>query len=108
MSKNLGIKKGDTVLVITGKDKTKSGKVIKSYPDKDKVVVEGINVAQKHRKARNAKQQSAIINQELPLHVSNVMLLCGTCKKPTRSKMRIAEDGTKTRICSKCGAEFDK
>lgn len=108
MSKSLGIKKGDTVLVIAGKDKDKSGKVIKSYPDKDRVIVEGVNVAQKHKKARSAKQQSSIVNQESPLHVSNVMLLCGTCKKPTRSKVKVSEDGSKIRICSKCGAEFDK
>jgi len=108
LNKKLGIKKGDTVLVITGKDKDKSGKVIKAYPDDNKVVVEGINIVHKHKKARSAKQQSAIVNQEAPIHVSNVMLFCGTCKKSTKSKVVTTQDGEKTRTCKKCGAEFDK
>lgn len=108
MKKNLNIKKGDTVLVIAGKDKDKSGKVIKSYPDDERVVVENINVAHKHKKARSVKQQSAIITQESPIHVSNLMLLCNTCKKATRPSIKIAEDGQKIRVCKKCGAEFDK
>lgn len=107
MSKKLKVKKGDTVVVIAGKDKAKSGKVIAAFPNQDKVMVEGLNIAQKHQKARSVKQQSGIIKKAIPIHVSNVMLLCGTCKEATRSKIK-EEDGKKLRICRKCGAEFDK
>lgn len=107
MSKKLGIKKGDMVVVISGADKKKSGKVIASFPDKEKVIVEGINIATKHKKARSMKQQSGIMKQEAPIHVSNIMLLCDTCKKSTRVQVKQA-DGKKVRICKNCGAEFDK
>lgn len=107
MGKKQGIKKGDTVVAIAGADKKKTGKVIASFPDKDRVVVEGINIVHKHKKARSVKQQSGIMNQESPIHISNVMLLCGTCKEATRALVK-TDDGKKVRVCKKCGAEFDK
>lgn len=108
MSKKMKIKKGDTVVVISGANKDKSGKVIAAFPKENRVVVEGVNLVQKHRKPRSVKQQGGIISQEAPIHVSNVMLLCNSCKKATRAKMKIKDNGKKVRICGKCGAEFDK
>lgn len=108
MSKKLGIKKNDTVVVIAGTDKKKSGKVIMAMPDSGKVIVEGVNIMTKHKKARSAKQQSGIMHQEASISVSNVMLLCDSCKKATRAKIEMSSNGEKIRVCKKCGAEFDK
>lgn len=102
------IKKGDTVVVISGSDTKKSGKVIAVFPDKGRVLVEGVNMQKKHRKARKMNEQSGIRNQEGPINVSNVMLLCGTCKEATRPLMKIQADGRKVRTCRKCGSELDK
>jgi len=102
------IRKDDTVVVITGKDKGKSGKVLLSEPAKTRVTVQGVNIATKHKKARSQGEQSGIIHQENPVDVSNVMLLCPKCSKATRVGMKVLENGDKVRICKKCGHEFDK
>lgn len=102
------IKKGDTVIVISGADTKKSGKVIATFPDKGRVLVEGVNMNKKHKKARKMNDKSGIMNQEGPINVSNLMLLCGTCKEATRPQMKIQDDGKKIRACKKCGAELDK
>lgn len=99
------IKKGDTVLVITGKDKGKHGKVIKAMPKEDRVIVEGINMQTKHQKAtRTAK--SEIKHQEGPIHVSNVMYYDTKTKAPTRIGYKI-ENGKKVRVSKKTGAVID-
>lgn len=108
MSKKLGIKKNDTVITIAGKDKGKSGKVLVVNPEDQRVLVEGVNMVKRHKKARSVKQQSGIMNQEAPVHVSNVMLLCSSCKKATKAVLKVTDDGSKIRTCKKCGAEFDK
>jgi large subunit ribosomal protein L24 len=105
----LTIKKGDNVEVITGKDKGKRGKVIRSVPDKNRVVVEGINKIKKaSRPTQRNPQSGGIIEMEAPIHVSNLMLVCGSCGKPTRSGSTRDDEGKRTRICKKCGAPIDK
>ena len=99
------IKTNDTVVVLSGKDKGKQGKVLSADPDGRKVIVEGVNVAKRHQKARRQDEQSGIIKKETPIYVSKVMLVCPKCGKPTRVGHKIA-DGKKVRACKKCGAEI--
>ena len=97
------IKKDDTVLVITGKDKGKKGKVRFAYPDKQRVMVEGVNMIKKHAKAKQQVRQAGIIEREAPISAASVMLLCSKCNKPARVGYRILQDGRKARICRACG-----
>ena len=97
------ITKGDTVRVMRGDDKDKEGKVTRVYPKTGRVVVEGVNIVKKHRKARRPEEQSGIIEMAAPIHVSNVMLLDPKDGMPTRLRARIDEDGTKERISAKSG-----
>ena len=106
MSK-LNVKKGDMVLVIAGKDKNKRAKVLASSPKADKVIVEGVNVVSKCKKARTAQDKSQIIKIEAPISASNVMVVCPHCEKATRVAHKEL-DGKKVRICKKCGASLDK
>ena len=99
----LRVTKGDTVQVMRGDDKGKSGEVIRVYPKTGRVTVKGVNIVKKHRKARRAEEQSGIIELEAPIHASNVMLLDPKKGTPTRIRMRIDEDGTKERISVKSG-----
>ncbi len=103
------IRKGDNVEVITGKDKGKRGKVIRSLPAKNRVVVEGINKIKKaSRPTQRNPQSGGIIEMEAPINVSNLMLICGSCGKPTRSGSVRDEEGKSGRTCKKCGAPIDK
>lgn len=97
------VRKGDTVLVITGKDAGKKGKVIAVEPAKSRVIVEGVNIVKRHQKATPQMPQGGIVEKEAPIHSSNVMLVCGKCSKPTRIKKQILENGKKERICKHCG-----
>ena len=107
LGKKLHVKKNDTVVVIAGKDRSKSGKVVSIHPKKDGVIVEGINVVKRHTKPRGS-EQGGILEKEAPVHISNVMLLCGKCNKPVRTRTTVLEDGKKARCCVKCGESFDK
>ena len=100
------VKKNDTVLVITGKDAGKTAKVLVALPKDNKVVVDGINVQKKHKKARSAQEVSSIVNQSGPIDASNVMVVCPTCAKATRVSYKIEGD-KKVRVCKKCGAILD-
>ena len=100
------VKKNDTVLVITGKDAGKTAKVLVALPKDNKVVVDGINVQKKHRKARSAQEVSSIQNQSGAIDASNVMVICPVCNKATRVSYKI-EGENKARICKKCGAVLD-
>ena len=97
------ITKGDTVRVMRGDDKGKEGKVTRVYPKTGRVMVDGVNIVKKHRKARRPEEQSGIIEMPAPIHVSNVMLLDPKNGTPTRLRARIDEDGTKERISAKSG-----
>jgi large subunit ribosomal protein L24 len=101
------IRKNDTVLVITGKDKGKKGKVRFAYPRDEKIIIEGINFIKRHMKARGQVKQAGIIEREAPLHISNVMLVCSRCNKPARVGHKLLEDGRKARICRVCKEVID-
>ena len=101
----LKIKKGDKVQVLTGKDRGKTGNVTRVLPTAGKVIVDGVNVAKKHQKATRATMQGGIIDKDMPLPVANVALICVSCGKPTRVGYKIDGDGTKVRVCKKCGGE---
>jgi large subunit ribosomal protein L24 len=105
------VRTGDTVVVLSGKDKYTGGKdgkgkVLKVLPDKGMVIVEGVNICSKHKKPRPPKQQGGILNVEMPIYSSKVMLVCDSCGKPTKIKKEVIENGEKVRICKKCNAEI--
>jgi large subunit ribosomal protein L24 len=101
------IRKNDTVIIITGKDRGKKGKVRRALPSEDRVIVEGLNMIKRHSRARRAAKQAGIIELEAPIYVSNVMLLCDKCGKPTRVNFRFLTDGKKVRICNSCKEVID-
>ncbi len=100
------VKKNDTVLVVTGKDAGKTAKVLAAIPKTNKVVVDGVNVQKKHKKARSAQEVSSIVNQSGPIDASNVMVVCPSCGKAVRVAYKVEGD-KKARICRKCGAMLD-
>lgn len=99
------IRKGDKVAVISGKDKGKTGKVVRSLPAFEKVVVEGINVRKKHIRPKKEGQKGQIVQMPSPVNVSNVKIICPKCEKPSRVGSKILKDGRKIRTCKKCGEE---
>ena len=100
------LRKGDQVIVISGRDKGKSGVVLRRI-DPDHLVVEGINIVKKHSRAKGAARQAGMIELEVPVHVSNVMLLCNKCNHPTRVDFRSLEDGRRVRVCRSCHEVID-
>jgi large subunit ribosomal protein L24 len=98
------LKKGDRVKVIAGKDVGKDGVIMRVLPDKDKVIVEGVNIAKKHQRPTRATMQGGIIDKDMPIHASNVALICGSCGA-TRLGCRFDDAGKKIRICRKCKAD---
>lgn len=107
MSKRISIKKGDQVIVISGEEKNKKGKVISVDPKSSRVIVEGINMVTKHKKPRNQTTPGGIIHQEAPIASCKVMHICDKCKEPTRIAYAFLDDGTKVRVCKKCGETFE-
>ncbi len=101
----MNVKKNDTVIVLSGKDKGKKGKVLEAMPKTGKVVVEGINVATCHVKPRSQDQLGGIVQREIPLYASKVQLVCPKCGKGTRVGAKV-ENGRKSRVCKKCGASI--
>lgn len=99
------LKKNDKVLVIAGKDKGKTGKIIKILKEKNKALVEGVNIVKKHQKP-TPNSSGGIIEKEAPIHLSNLMIICPKCTEHTRISKKILEDGSKVRICKKCGEEL--
>ena len=106
MRPKLKIKKDDKVLVIAGKDRGKVGKVLRVLPDKGRVVVEKINMVKRHTRP-SANSQGGILEKEAPIHISNVMLVCDKCGKPTRVGRRQLPEGRRVRFCKKCGEQLD-
>jgi large subunit ribosomal protein L24 len=100
------LKKGDTVKVIAGKEKGKSGKILSTIPAKQRVVVEKINLIKKHQRP-DAKGKGGIVEKEGPIHVSNVMYLCDKCGSGVRIGYKILDDGKKARVCAKCHETLD-
>src|SRR5262245_55021191 len=103
------IKKNDTVTVMTGKDRGKQGRVLKVLPEKNRVIVEGVNLITAETTPNPQRQiTGGVMEREAPLHASNVQLLCPECGKPTRLGKRVLGDGRKVRICRKCEGVVDK
>ena len=101
------VRKNDLVMVITGKDKGTKGKIAAAFPKTGKVIVEGVAIATKHQKPRQQGVPGGIIKKEAAVDVSNVMLVCPKCKKGVRVGMNVLENGTKVRVCKKCGATIE-
>jgi large subunit ribosomal protein L24 len=103
------VRKNDSVVVMTGKDRGKRGRVLKVLPEKNRVIVEGVNVIKRHTKPNPQRQiKGGVVERESPLHASNVQLVCPECGKPTRLGRKILGDGRKVRICRKCEGVVDK
>lgn len=107
MANKVHVKKGDTVLVLSGKDRGKKGKVLSVNPGDSMVLVEGVNMTTKHAKPRGRYQQGGIIHQESPVNSAKVMLVCSRCGKPTKVGKKILSSGDKVRKCKKCEGELD-
>ena len=101
----MNVKKNDTVVVLSGKDKGKRGKVLSVDPKTRKVVVEKVNLASRHQKPRRQGEEGGIVQKEIPLYASKVMTVCPKCSKPTRVAHKV-EGGKKVRVCKHCGAEI--
>ena len=101
------VTKGDTVMIIAGKEKSKTGQVLQLLPKKDSVVVAGLNMVKRHLKAKG-NEPGGIQEKEAPIHISNVMLFCAKCAKPVRTRKNVLENGEKQRICIKCGTSLQK
>jgi|SRR5437867_2815375 len=103
------VRKNDTVLVLAGKSKGRTGRVLRVFPAEERAIVEGVNFVRKHTKANPQKNiKGGILERESPVHLSNLMPVCGECSKPTRVGRKILEDGKKVRICRRCGGFLDK
>lgn len=106
-TKKYHIKKNDTVMVIAGKEKGKSGKVLRVIPKKDRAIVEKLNMVKRHLKPNQQNRQGGILEREAPIHVSNLMVICSKCTDPTRVGYRVLEDNRKVRYCKKCNEIFE-
>lgn len=102
----LHVKSGDTVMIMSGRDKGLQGKVLQTSPAEGKVIVEGRGMVKKHVKPRKQGEQGGIVKAESAMYACKVMPVCPKCSKPTRVGHGTAKDGGKTRVCKKCGAEF--
>lgn len=96
------IRKNDTVYIVLGKDKGKTGRVLKVFPRKNRAIVEGINLCRRHMRQTRQDRPGGIIEKENPIHLSNIMPYCTKCKRGVRVGYKILEDGSKIRICKKC------
>lgn len=103
---NVHVRKKDTVMVISGKDKGKIGEVLEVTPKNGKVLIKGVNVVTKHQKPNKANMQGGLVHKEAPIYSSKVMLYCTKCKSVTRIAHKLLDDGTKVRVCKKCGETF--
>lgn len=101
------IRKNDSVMVIAGRERGKTGKVLRVLPDKDKVIVEKINLVKRHSKPRGPQQAGGIIEKEAPLHASNIMMMCDKCNAPVRIGHKTLGDGKKVRVCRRCNEAID-
>jgi large subunit ribosomal protein L24 len=101
------IKKNDTVMVIAGKERGKTGKVLRVLPEKNRIVIERLNMVKRHSKARQQQGPQGIIEKEAPLHLSNVMILCDKCNRPVRVRKHVLESGRRARVCHRCGEQMN-
>lgn len=108
MNNKMSFKKGDYVLVISGDDKGKKGKIVGIFPKKMQVIVESVNFLKKHTKPTQNVPQGGVIKQEGALHISNIKLICNKCNKPTTVKREKVKEGKRVRVCKKCKEIIDK
>ena len=108
IASKMHVKKNDLVMVVNGKEKGKSGRILRVLPEKEKVIIEKINFIKRHARPHGKQRQGGILEKEAPLHISNVMLLCEKCNKAVRIGHRMVEGSKKARYCRKCGEIFDK
>lgn len=102
------IKKNDTVMVIAGRERGKTGKVLRVIPDTGRALIEQLNMVKRHQKARSPQSASGIIEKEAPLHLSNIMIMCDKCNAPVRMGKRTLDDGRDVRVCRRCGEQLDR
>ena len=102
----MSIKKDDLVVVLSGKDKGKQGKVLAAMPADRKVIVEGVNVVSRHTRPRKQGEEGGILKKEAPMYACKVQRVCPKCNKPTRPAHKLLAGGKKVRVCKKCGAEI--
>jgi large subunit ribosomal protein L24 len=102
------IKKNDTVMVIAGRERGKTGKVLRVLPEKNRALIERLNLVKRHQKPRGPQSPSGIVEKEAPLHLSNLMILCDKCNAPVRMGKRQLEDGRSVRTCRRCGDQLDR
>ncbi len=101
------IKRDDTVLVTTGKERGKKGQVHEVFPEKRRIIVEGLNMVKRHQRQKDERNPAGIIEKEMPIHISNVKLICRACEKPTRVRFRVRTDNVKVRVCRSCEQDID-
>jgi large subunit ribosomal protein L24 len=101
------IRKNDSVMVIAGKERGKTGKVLRVIPAKDALIIERVNLVKRHTRPRGPQQSGGIVEKEAALHVSDVMIMCDKCNAPVRSGRKLLGDGKKIRICRRCGEALD-
>jgi large subunit ribosomal protein L24 len=101
------IHKNDTVMVITGRDRGKTGKVLRVIPSTRRVLVERLNLVKRHTKARGPQSPQGIVEKEAPIHASNLMIMCDKCNAPVRMGKRTLDDGRHVRVCRRCGDQLD-
>jgi len=106
--KQFHIRQNDKVMVIAGKERGKIGTVLKMITKKERAVVEKLNIVKRHTRAGPKSAKGGIIEKEAPIHISNLMLVCGKCAEATRAGKKVLEDGSKVRFCKKCGEILDK
>lgn len=102
------VKKGDTVMVLHGKDAGRKGKVLRVLPREQKVIIENLNIVKRHTRPSTANPQGGIVEKPAPVALGKVMVVCSKCNKPTRVGMELQESGKSVRVCKKCGAKLDK
>jgi large subunit ribosomal protein L24 len=105
----LHVRKGDSVRVLTGKDRGKTGRVLRVIPDKKRAVVEGVAFIKRHTRPNPQKNvKGGVVEREASVHVSNLMVVCADCDKPVRAAHKVLEDGQRVRVCRKCGGTLDR
>jgi large subunit ribosomal protein L24 len=102
------IKKNDTVMVIAGRERGKTGKVLRVLSSKERALIERLNLVKRHQKPRGPQSPSGIVEKEAPIHLSNLMIMCDKCNAPVRMGKRHLEDGRSVRVCRRCGDQLDR
>jgi large subunit ribosomal protein L24 len=102
------IRKNDTVMIIAGKERGKTGKVLRVLPERERVLVERLNLVKRHSRSRGPQSPQGIVEKEAPLHRSNVMIMCDKCNAPVRMSKKQLQDGRSVRVCRRCGDQLDR